>query len=78
VVLEEDDASTCRRRKRYRSSFRNARRPGDSGRVQCSQALVRSLAREDAAGKQFGVTTATAEAHADDAEWDAQFDRVLA
>jgi len=52
--------------------------PGDSGRVQCSQALVRSLAREDAAGKQFGVTTATAEAHADDAEWDAQFDRVLA
>ena len=51
--------------------------PGDSGRVQVCQALVRSLGRDDAEGKEFGVTTAAAEAHATDAEWAAELDRVL-
>ncbi len=51
--------------------------PGDSGRVQVCQALVRSLARDDAEGKEFGVTTAAAEKHSSDAEWAAALDSVL-
>jgi len=51
--------------------------PGDSGRVQVCQALVRSLGRADCAGAEFGVTTAKAEGHLTDAEWDAQFAGVV-
>jgi len=52
--------------------------PGDSGRIPVCQALVRSLGRPDAAGKEFGVTTAASEAFSTDAEWTAELDGVLA
>ena len=52
-------------------------RPGDSGRVQVAQALVRSLALDGAAGKEFGVTTKAARDHPSDGEWEAEFAKVL-
>ena len=40
-------------------------------------APVVAVAREDAEGKEFGVTTAAAEKHSSDAEWAAALDAVL-
>ena len=52
-------------------------RPGDSGRVQVAQALVRSLAIDKAGGKEFGVKTKASRDHPSDADWEAEFAGVL-
>ena len=60
----------------FTSTSSNAE-PGDAGRVALAQALVRSLSREDAANKEFGVSTAEGRDYPSDADWDAALSAVL-
>jgi hypothetical protein len=51
---------------------------GDSSRVNVASALVRALGRDGVAWQDFGVTTAAGRNSPTDAEWDAEFAKVLA
>lgn len=51
--------------------------PGDSGRIAIAQALVRSLSVPGLAGRDFGVVTRKARLPPTDADWAAEFAKVM-